>query len=566
MPDPHASRDISGAGGAEIPLPPTDPIEDDLARRMGLMLDEATELAQMPLRALADFHRGFIETVARDDSGLCWVSGWLHKEAPLEFPAVILDRQKFPAAVALTSYPRDDLPDHAHAVIGTIRTDWRPSSAEAEIFLFFGEELRHWQRGLKPLRLMEPAAALEQFNAVRAICTGRLTGAIQKLVASPESWVPDSARAVGFAAHAAMDRLIMLPGFGCLAEGWAMSPAKRVERLAIKCGERVMHADPLATYFRARGDLRDAFPGCGGAVAERAGFVTVFRGRIRPEEFMEPILKVVYADGTSSNHPVGPQSMRQLGHSAAMEEVLLLYPSLRQEAFFADFARALRRDAAARIGGLTAWRSTPCPDRAVVLALPRGRSDLYLLLEEVRDLAARLPDPPGFVVLAERGTNRAELLTLFAGLVEAAGERSPCSLFFVDEIEQAFRLCGPALEAAGARRFLFLGPDIVLSAEGWARGLALLDAMADGAPPQLLGIEGGEDGADVLVWTADAFRAALPRLPVFLGGRHGDQGLAAAGFVPVMHPGMGLRSDGGRGISALTRAINGVEGAGSRHG
>ncbi|MFX5157691.1 hypothetical protein ABTC76_19985, partial [Acinetobacter baumannii] len=92
----------------------------------------------------------------------------------------------------------------------------------------------------------------------------------------------------------------------------------------------------------------------------------------------------------------------------------------------------------------------------------------------------------------------------------------------------AFHVAGEALATAGARRFLFLGSGAVLSPEGWVRGLALLDAAGPGSAPQILGLDGGA-AADAFVWTTEAFRAVLPRLPLFLGGRHGDNGLSEAG-------------------------------------
>ena len=44
-------------------------------------------------------------------SGLIWLTGWLHREDRLEFPALLVDRSKLPAGVVLTCYDRPDLPD-----------------------------------------------------------------------------------------------------------------------------------------------------------------------------------------------------------------------------------------------------------------------------------------------------------------------------------------------------------------------------------------------------------------------------------------------------------------------
>lgn len=560
---------MAADGGAlDHPAPAGGRADRGLPRRLDMMREEAEDWLKTPLRAHSEFQRGFLETVAQDSSGLLWVSGWMHRDQPLEFPAVILDRQKYPAAVALTCFPREDLPSDAQGVIGALRADWRPSGPDSDIFLFFGEEMRFFQRAVKPLRLMDPRDAIEQFERVRAHCTGPLTAALQRLVASPENWLPDSARAAGFPAHAAVDRLMMLPGFGCLAEGWAMSPVKRVERLVLKCGARILHSDPLATYHRPRHDLREPFPACGGSVTDRAGFVTVFRGRIEPEDFVDPMLKVVFTDGTSSNHAVPVPAMRQIGHSAAPEEALVLYPSLPHEAFFPEFAVALGREAASRIGGCEPWRVQRGAARAIVFALPRDRSDLYLAFEEARDIAAGLADPPGFVFLAERGRARPDVLSLFLGVAEAAGGRAPCSLFLLDDADYAFHHLDTVLEAVGARRFLFVAPGVDLTEEGWRKGLAALSrppaasSLSGDDVPEVLDVleveaaEGARAEADAFVWSAAALQAVLPRLPVFAGGRHGDNGLQDAGVPVVRHPECGQRSDGGRHFAALTRQVN----------
>lgn len=497
---------------------PALPAEAALLPRLGTLRETAAQtLMGTQLRPVAANLRGFIESVAVDASGILWVCGWLARDQPLEFAGLLFDGRKHPAAVSLTSFPRSDLPAQAHAVFGAILTDWRPPAGEFELYLFFGEALAFFQRGMKPVRVLAPGAAMEQFEQIRGSCDRATALPLQRMITSAESWLPETARAGGNA-QASVDRILLVPGFGAFVEGWALSPTKRIAGFAMKFGETVLRADPLATYHKPRHDLGDTFPDIGPLI-ERIGFVAALRGAVDVEDAGEPILKLVFADGTSANQLVPARVMRRIGHSAAPEAVLALFPSLRHEAFFGDFARALQADAAARLGGCEPWRVAPAP-RAVVLAVPADRSDAFLLAEELG--RAGIADA-GLVLLAERGGIRPEILAIFAGLEASLGV--PCSLFFIEDARQALRALPPALRAIGAARFLFLGPGVFLAPAGWRAALAALDT--DGLQGLDLG-EGQPPGADGFAWTTAGLAALLPRLPVFLGGRHGDNGLGRA--------------------------------------
>ncbi|MDB5373124.1 MAG: hypothetical protein JWP04_1766 [Belnapia sp.] len=490
-------------------------------QRLGTLREAAAAtLMGVQLRPVAANLRGFIESVAVDAAGVIWVCGWLARDQPLEFPAIVFDGKKHAAAVSLTSFPRSDLPAQAHAVFGAILVDWRPPAGDFELYIFFGEGLAFFQRGMKPVRVLEPSAAMEQFEQIRGNCDRATALPLQRMITSAESWLPETARAGGNA-QASVDRILLLPGFGAFVEGWALSPTKRVNGFAMKFGDTVVRADPQATYHKPRHDLRDTFPDIG-PLLDRIGFVAAFRGAIDVEDAGEPILKLVFADGTSANQLVPAKTMRRIGHSAAPEAVLALFPSLRHEGFFGDFARALQADAVARLGGCEPWRVAPAR-RAVVLAMPADRSDAFLLAEELGQ--AGIGGDMGLVLLAERGGIRPEILAIFAGLEARLGV--PCSLFFIEDASHALRTLPRALQAVGAARFLFLGPGVFLAPAGWRAALAALAKDTDGLQGLDLG-EGQPPGADGFAWNTAGLAALLPRLPVFLGGRHGDNGLGRA--------------------------------------
>ena len=510
----------------------------------------------LPLQPVAANLRGFIETVAVDSSGVVWVCGWLAKDQPLEFPAILFDGRKHAAAVSLTSFPRADLPVQAHAVFGAILTDWRPGPGELELYLFFGEDLAFFQRGLKPVRVLETRAALEQFEQIRATCDRATALPLQRMITSAESWLPDTARAGGNA-QASVDRILLLGGFGCLVEGWALSPTKRIESFALRFGDVVLRSEPLATYHKARPDLAVTFPDFG-PLLERAGFVAAFRGVIDIDDISEPILKLVFTDGTSANQVVPAGAMRRIGHSVAPEAALALFPSLRHERFFGDFARALQRDARARLGSCEPWRLAPA-ERVVVLAVPADRSDAFLLAEQLRQ--AGLANV-GLVLLAERGGIRPEILAIFAGLEASLG--LPCSLLFVEDIRYAFYLLAEALRAVGARRFVFLGQGVFLAPEGWRTALAALAGGDEGLHVFVLAAEGQAPASmsDCFAWTAAGFAALLPQVPMVLGGQPDDHGLGRAGAAARRHPVAGWRLGEVTVGSVLTGWVNQVLEAG----
>ena len=75
-----------------------------------------------------------------------------------------------------------------------------------------------------------------------------------------QNWIPDTGRVAGFPVHVGADRVRVLPPFGCMIEGWVLSPLKPIQPFIPRIGSCVLHSDPLASAIKARTDLADAFP------------------------------------------------------------------------------------------------------------------------------------------------------------------------------------------------------------------------------------------------------------------------------------------------------------------
>jgi hypothetical protein len=380
---------------------------------------------------------------------------------------------------------------------------------------------------------------------------------LQRLAAATNPWAPDGPETAALGLKAHVERLVVVPGFGALATGWALSPQQPMQPRLLRLGDRVLPVLPGSITRTARHDLLE---GAGGStrLAASAAFTAVFNGPIEPEDAGEAVLKLVTEGGVGCSHRVAPAQVRVLGHSAEIEELLTLYPALEREAWFPGLARAigagLRR---------TATRATPLllhPAPAAILAtIGADRSDAALLLAELGLLADRRPDLPPIVLLLGAGETRATALAGFAELQEQVAARG--SLFQLPDPAQALHALPTVLDTLGAERFIFLGPGCFPDAAGWD---ALLEALAAPGPaPFSLRLRASPAnaaaafGTACFAWHRAECLAWLATQPVPVGG------LASGLPVLLPHhaaPPPGAGADPGRLVphGRLARAVNAV--------
>jgi len=514
-----------GNGGDKVATPAENeapaPLPEDIAAATQIMKTRAIRLAELALRPLSENQRGAIEAISVDPAGTVWIAGWMHKGHPLEFPGVIIDRQKYPAAVFLTCHERADLADDSVGIFGAVNSEWRPASSGREVFLFFANGGRFHLRTANPLRMATGEELLGFFERIKPLCYGRRTNALQRMLAATHSWLPGTARVAGFPVEAWVDHAVVLPGFGCFAEGWVISPVKRIAQLLLRIGSVVLPCDPVSLYFRPRGDLDSAYPNHA-ALTRQAGFVATFLGSVPTEELIDPILKIAFADGTSSNHPIEPKVIRRLGHSATLDELLTFYPSIHSERFFPIFSDAVRDEARSAIGQIFPFAVASSP-RVVVLTVPEDRSDAFLLFEEAERWSLESETTPGIVFAAARSSFRSEVVAMFDGL-GSSGVRSR-SLFFVDDTDATLYLLPAILGMVEAQCFVFVAAGLFLTEAGWR---AALNAAADAdAPLEFYEIEDQEGGrvllpdggtAECFGWSTQALARWVMDLPMFVGG------------------------------------------------
>jgi hypothetical protein len=303
--------------------------------------------------------------------------------------------------------------------------------------------------------------------------------AIAALLSSGSNWLPNAV-AAGIAAEASLDRLYMLPGFGCIAEGWALSPAKRVQTFQMKIGDCLLVADDTATYYKPRPDLPAAAEFA--APVQRAGFVTVLRGAVESAASGAPLLRVMFDDGTSVVQRVDLNALRLLDPLADSAEILRLYPSLPHEPFYPAFVAALRRQAQAQAYAhepLGLFVGSPAA-ALLVIRLPAARNNLALCFDAIASHAARLAPNIAVCLVADRTAALAEAKRLFDELRTATP--LALSLFCIADRAEGFAELPHILARMKADRFAYVGQGLALAGRGWetiAKRLAATDNAID---------------------------------------------------------------------------------------
>jgi len=429
---------------------------------------------------------------------------------------VVVDRQKIPAGFAMTLYERDDVNDDACGFFAVLHADWRPNRLSDPV-IYVGEDAHTVIRCVKPLRLIKWQEFASFFETKRDICHTGHTKSLRKLMARRNAWIPDPPGGNG-TTQAALEQILVLPGFGCIASGWAISASQPIDGFSLKLGASVLTCNRDTTYFKYRPDLVSVFPG-GERLAERAGFTAVFRGDVALDDVDSPILKLAFANGSEKNHAVDVRAVRHLGKTVPMEKVLEYYPSIIAESFFPAFAAAVR--AQARLAFGTCRRNVVnATAEVLVLVVPDNRSELFLMFEELCDYVRNNPHSFGFAIVAGTGESRSNTPALFAALQNTT--TAPCSLFFVDDPKATFYALPEILSAVAARNFSYIGPDIYLTKTGW-RAVAQHLAQATPSIRFFEVMDPAVDETNGMVtsscfgWSSLAFAAWLISVPEHVG-------------------------------------------------
>ncbi|WP_062014941.1 hypothetical protein [Aureimonas sp. AU4] len=516
---------------------------DRLLRRLAALRAEALALRERPLRPLSDGEAGQIDAIHPAGEGQVWFVGWMKRRTETDFSAIVVDREKLPAGGAVFHYERADLNSTCVGVVGLLDTGWMPPPVLRDGFVYLGPSGQLHLRLSAGTRVLRADAFLAAFAQAQPLASGGEAGALASVLHSGANWIGGAAAASGLAVEGGVDRLLMVPGFGCLAEGWAVSPAKRVETFQMRVGDCVLTADEASSSFRPRPDLASVFGA--GSVTARAGFSAALCGALPADAAGAPLLRVVHEDGTGAVLRVEPKLLRRLDPVADGDEVLRLFPSIRHEGFWDAFLAAQRRNLRAAVREPALLAEGPSP-RLVVLRLPGEAGNLNLAFDR---LARHLPDLDpaiGVCVVADAGRARAEALQRFEEMRE--GLPQPLSFAAVLHGHDILPELPFLLARLGAERFVHVGRGLVLTAAGWraavsslarrGHGIDRLEILDDSGQPDRVD---GALGAACFGWSADSYLAFAARAPALTRGLFADGGLPRDPVRDRVLPGCALR-------------------------
>lgn len=531
LPTLRALRDAVEAEG----LPARDTFGLDLRRALATLTEDAVLLRRRPIRPVAANLRGYIEAVAVIDRHLTAFSGWCHRGMEAEQGAVLLDGEKHSAAFSIATFERADLPDHAQAFVGVLHTAWRPRPRGSEPFLFFGANGEFHLRSASTLR-PGPIAAME--GAIAHVPPGdqhRLMD-LRHLLLTNEGWTPRGDKGAGLGVALSLDRVLLVPGFGALVEGWLLGGARQLAGMSLRLGSKVLHLDPSTLRRVSREDLAKGLPMFRDGV-HAAGFAGFFVGALDAADMLDPMLKVGFTDGVGVSIEVNAALLRHFDATYDADALQRGFPSLALEPLFPALAAARSAFIRRQILGSAQPVIRAVADRVLVLVLPPSESDLRLVLDGVVRHLGMLPEGVALALVGDSRQNREAILRGIAA-ARARMRGRAVSLTLVGVVDHALLALPTILGTHRARRFVFAGADVWLTREGWSRAAAFLaapeaagdaanDAGARATPlPVSTRVGGGAERDDALFgWSRAAVTAWLEGRPVPFDEAAGYRGL-----------------------------------------
>ena len=515
---------LSDLGRREAPRSKGDRL---LAQLRALRLD-AEPLRERALRPLSDGEIGQIDLVHLSSDGQVWFIGWCKRGVETEFPALIADRVKYPAGIAVAPYERSDLSANCVGVVGLIETGWTPPAQFKDGFIYVGRAGQFHLRFGPHTRLVRAEAFTSAYQQLQPALVGGQGEAMGAVLTSLANWLPGASVAGGVFVEGGVDRLLLIPGFGCIAEGWAVSPAKRTETFHLKIGDTVLTADESATYFRPRTDLQGAF-GSAPSVTARAGFTNLYYIDFQLEAAAPPLRRGGLEDGTSAVLRVDPKVPRRVDLVSDGDEVLALYPSLRFEACYPALLAAVQDTLRAEWRAPSVLALEPAPE-VVVQRLPHDEGNLRLAFDRAARFLPDMAPGTGLAFVADTGRTRTEALLRFEEL--RARTDAPLSLFVVAHPDDILAELPWMLTRLESRRFVYAGRGVALTQAGWAGARESLARHGHAVDRfEIVDDEGRPDRVDGTI-SAAAFGWSTPALldwsrtaPRFLRGTHGTGAL-----------------------------------------
>jgi hypothetical protein len=490
-------------------------ISSDTYSLLDELRNSAHELLSNPFRPHDEKNQGYVEAVSIDEEGFIWLVGWIRDGGVFDFPCVVVDKKKIPAGLTISTYEREDLPKYAVGFIGVLTANWLPN-LYSEIFIYFGPEGEYHLRSVSPLKLLQHREMLSRFESLRPFSKAHRYTPLSTLMYSERSWTLSTETETEV--KVAVDRALMLPGFGIFVEGWILTPLREVRSLKIRCGQVVLNVKEGNLIFKPRPDLLAVYPGEFVAV-EKAGFIGVFEGHVSPSDVKSLLLKIIFVEGNSINVEISTNVIRRIGHSAQLDSLLALFPSLESAEFFSRMSSAYRGLVYSGTKQLER-ASVKRAKSACIFVVPKERHDIHLLFDEIKYYSAKnLPPECGLVFVASVNQRHGEMSGLLASLEKVVP--NPCSLFFVQNSELAIYSLPEITLLTQTSNFCYMGSNIFLSKSGWAHlteamnfsGLVFLEICLPSQPEF-----SAKTSSLAFSWSANELRRWLLEEPFLISG------------------------------------------------
>jgi hypothetical protein len=505
---------------------------DRLIERLARLRSLADAYKDLPLRPDSENEVGCIDSIYISSEGrICFV-GWIKRGIQTEFSAVIVDRQKYTAGATTVQFERQDLASSCVGVIGIMDTGWTPPLISRELFIYFGEGAKLQVRLGVRTEVLRAAQFFLIWRQAQSVSLRGENETIGLLLETEAEWLPGSPNASGLEGDGGVDRIFVMPGFGCVVEGWAITYGKRTVAFEMKIGESLLEGDSVSTYFKPRPDLAPVLGAQNPRIAQ-AGFVTVVRGPLPSTVSGSVLLRVIHEDGSSLVHRVDSKRLQLLDPVADSTEILRLYPGIRQEAFYPAFLEAVHVDISRRAREPIAI-SIAASERLLVIRLPGNRNNVALAFENIADQLPLLRTGIGVCLLADRSEELGDIKSRFEELRSITSV--PLSMFFVEYEDEGFDALPFVLVRLKSKRFAYVGRGLLLTARGWEHVERSLDSSENelcyfeiidesGGPDRIF----GSRSAACLGWSLASFLDWMPNAPRFVRGIHLTNGLPESG-------------------------------------
>lgn len=498
----------------------------DLAPHLALdkLMRRASRLMLQPLRTDQGRQQGLIECVSVLADDLLLVSGWWSERLPTHLSTVlVVAGRKTPAALCSLTYPRADLPEGHCGFTGLLRTaeGVARTRQNGQFVLGLGDHLGGWLDTLRPLRIIEPAAGLQEFQRLTDARPGTHAHALFRLACEFLPWAPASDSAGHLGCHMGLDGFDIAPQFGILLSGWVLSPTGMVTDISARVGETVYVLDPVSLAFGPREDLGTVFP----ALADRvgtAGFSAVLRGHAPLDASRHWTLRLRFSDHAVLLYDVPMARVRVMDQQFDWHSLARAHKHLESAPWLHDLVDSTCGQSVepahpvhfgpALLDGPLLVHVLPTQERHARLAL--DRLERHLGRHTQASLRVLLVLPPTLA----RG-----LCTHWIEIIRRHHPALGLSYCLLPAGANAWQVLPALLRNVHARRFAFIGPDVLLTEAGVQAMVTSLLGASSGPCFLRVGHTHADQirhqrDAQAFIWNAADFMLYRHESPAPIGG------------------------------------------------